>query len=222
MRRVMVLALVAAAAIVLVPHAWAKGPVVICGATGCAPLGDELSIRRWLPGYYARTDRVAPAVPSSYFVIRFADYGGTLAYWTPEAGVLRVGETTIVWARPHPDDLTALQKATVGLEPYAAPRAARAAVDADPGKPVEMRSVRGGATYLRLYSLGQPVARANGARTWLQIWVMGAPTPWTDGQNSLWISRRGALLLRDGTIVRIPISIADQIRKRVPLTLVST
>jgi hypothetical protein len=165
---------------------------------------------------------VAPALPSSYFVIRFAEYGGTLAYWIPEAGVLRAGETTIVWARPHRDDLTALQTATAGLEPYGAPRTARAAVDADPGKRVEMRSVRGGDTYLRLYSLGEPVARANGARTWLQIWVMGAPTPWTDGKNSLWISRRGALLLRDGTIVRIPSSTAEQIRKRAPLTLEST
>jgi hypothetical protein len=218
MRRVTVLALVAAAAIVLVPRALAKGPVLICGATGCAPLGDEQSIRRWLPGYYPRTARVAPALPSSYCVIRFAEYGGTLAYWIPGGGVLRVGSGRIVfWARPHPDDLTALQTATAELEPYAAPRAARAAVDADPGKSVEMRSVRGGDTYLRLYSLGQPVARANGPSSWLQIWVMGAPTPWTDGQNSLWISRRGALLLRDGTIVRIPISIAGQIRERAPL-----
>lgn len=222
MRRFAVAGVVAAAAIMFVPQASAKGPVVICGATGCAPLGNETSVLKWQPGYYPAVSRVAPAMPSSYFVIRFADFGGPLAYWVPGAEVLRVGERTIIWARPRPEELATLRAATAGLDSYRAPKAARAAVDADPSKAVDMRSARGGTTYLQLFSLGEPVVRAAAPRTWLQIWVMGSTTPWTDGLNSLWISRRGSLLLRDGTIVRIPAAVAEQIRRRAPLTLDST
>ncbi len=219
MRSAVVMFAIATAAVLLAPGAFAKGPVVTCGATGCAPLGDEQSVLKWQLGYYPPTSRVAPAAPSSYFVIRFAAYGGTLAYWVPAAGVLRVGGSgNTAWVRPRSDELMALQTATVALEPHVAPRVARAAVDADPAKPIEMRSARGGASYLSLYTLGQPVSSAPGVGAWLQIWVMGSPTPWTDGQNSIWISRRGALLRRDGTIARVPVSIADKIRKRAPLT----
>ena len=219
MRNVVLVFIIAVAAVFVAPPALAKGPVVICGTTRCAPLGDEQSVLNWSLGYYSPSTRVAPAAPSSYFVIRFPDYGGTLAYWIPIAGVLRVGgSNNTAWVRPRSDELTALQTATAGLEPYAPPRVAQAAVDADPAKPIDMRSARGGTTYLRLYTLGRPVSSAPGVGAWLQIWVMGSPTPWTDGQNSLWISRRGALLRRDGMIARVPVSIADKIRSRAPLT----
>jgi hypothetical protein len=219
MRRVLVVSFIAAA-VMLVPQAFAKGPVVICGVRECAPLGDEQSVQNW---QLDPTSRVAPAAPSPYFVLRFADYGGTSAYWIPSAGVLRVGglngsSNNTAWVRPRPDDLTALQAATAGLEPYPAPRTASAAVDADPAKWIDMRTARGGTTYLLLYTLGKPVTSAPAVGAWLQIWVMGSPTPWTDGQNSLWISLRGALLRRDGTMARVPISIANKIRKRLALT----
>src|SRR2546426_3998258 len=46
MRRVLVVSFIAAA-VMLVPQAFAKGPVVICGVRECAPLGDEQSVQNW-------------------------------------------------------------------------------------------------------------------------------------------------------------------------------
>ena len=49
--------------------------------------------------------------------------------------------------------------------------------------------------------------------TWLRIkFTADAPSPWTDGANDIRISRKGRLLWLDGSIVRIPLRVAQLIR----------
>jgi hypothetical protein len=54
---------------------------------------------------------------------------------------------------------------------------------------------------------------------WIGIWIGGRQTPWTDGRNSLRISKRGSLLRRDGQLVRLPRTLADRVRERKPLSI---
>lgn len=82
---------------------------------------------------------------------------------------------------------------------------------------VDFKPARGGRTYLRLYTLGTPTTVSPGAGGWLRIFVVGAMTPWTDGANSLWISKRGAFVSRDGSTALIPASVASRIRRGLPL-----
>jgi hypothetical protein len=198
------------ATVLLAPPAQAKGPIELCGASGCAPLSDNPLGVAWTAGSYRGSDRAAPAAPGPYYVIRFADVPSVLAYWVPGAGLLRVGDKAPSWVRAKADDLPLLTDTAAGLRAYPAPREARAAVD---GKPA-----RGGSTYLRLYTAGTQVSSGRSPSGWLGIWIMGRQTPWTDGRNSLWISRRGTLLRRDRQLVRIAPALADRIRARAPLT----
>lgn len=197
------------AVVLLAPPARAKGPLQLCGWAGCAQLGDDATEVAWLAGSYGSADRLPPPAPAPYFVLRFSEVPSVVAYWLPEADVLRVGGNHLSWVRTAPDDRAVLASAAAALRPYPAPRQARAAVD---GKPV-----RGGSTYLRLYTVGTPVSSGRSPSGWLGIWISGRQTPWTDGRNELWISRRGTLLRRDGQLVRLPRALAERIRARQPL-----
>jgi hypothetical protein len=191
--------------------AWAKGPVEICGGNGCKRLRAETHVAVNL-GTLAGRERVGPATPARFFSIRFRNAPGSpLAYWIPAANILRIGYQRALWVRPGVAEVTRLRAATTGLRPLPPPKNVTAAVDLEP--------VAGDLSYLRLYTVGEPTTSAANNGGWLKILIFqDRPTPWADGKNTLWISRQGALLRRDGQLVAIPPAVATQVRARLPLT----
>jgi hypothetical protein len=208
-RTILLAALALAALFVVAPSALAKGPLQVCGASGCVDLAPETETGKWVsaPG----GSSLAPPAPAPYFVLRFAEFGSSLGYWIPSASVLRTFQsTTAVWSAVSPETQATLVQLTAGLQPYAAPKRAVAFVDYD--------NVKRGETYLRLYTIGTPVVASPPASTvWLGIWLHGGTSPWTDGMSSFWISQKGNLLKRDGQVLRIPGAVAKRIRAHLPL-----
>ena len=212
MRRMLTIgALILAGLSLQAPPAQAKGQAEICGATSCRKLyGTETK-----PAVniltQARRARLSPAAPTQFFSIRFVDQPGSpLAYWMPTANRLRVGRERAIWIRPTEVEAALLRAKTHGLRPLSAPKSVSVAVNLKP--------VRGDLSYLRLYTLGHVTTKAADNGGWLKINIFGRSTPWTDGKNSLWISRRGAFLRRNGEIIVIPTTIAARVRARLPLT----
>ncbi|MCW2975869.1 MAG: hypothetical protein JWM06_1150 [Actinomycetia bacterium] len=208
-RTILLAVFVTAAVMAVAPSALAKGPLQVCGASGCVDLGPETDTSKWL-GNAPGASSVAPPAPAPYFVLRFGDFGGPQAYWIPSVSMLRTFQsTTVVWAAVAPETEAALVRLTTGLQPYAAPRGAVAFVDYD--------NVKRGETYLRLYTIGTPVASPPATTEWLGIWLHGGTSPWNDGMSSFWISKKGSLLKRDGQVLRISPAIAKRIRAHLPL-----
>lgn len=188
----------------------AKGAVEICGANGCTRLyGTEAKPAVNILTRAGRA-RFSPAAPTPFFSIRMVHRPGSpLAYWIPTAGLLRVGWERAQWISPTKVEARLLRAKTHGLRPWSAPKSVSVAVNLKP--------VRGDLSYLRLYTLGHVTVNAANHGGWLKISIFGRSTPWTDGKNSLWISRRGAILRRDGEIAAIPATIAARVRARLPL-----
>jgi hypothetical protein len=202
-------AIVAAVALAAAPAGLAKGPLQVCGASGCAALGPETDTPTWL-GAAPGASSLPPPAPAPYFVLRFSDIAATVAYWIPSASIMRtVQSNTIVWVGLAPDAEAALIRLTAGLQPYAAPKRAAAFIDYE--------NVKGGTTYMRLYTIGTPIESAPSSTVWLAIWLHGGKSPWNDGMSSFWISKTGSLLKRDGQILQIAPPLAKRIRAHQPL-----
>jgi hypothetical protein len=213
MRSMLLTAFAAVTVGIFAPSALAKGQINLCGASACAPLssGD------WVGGlvdWDSELHLSSPAAPSRYYEIRYAETTKPLGYWIPSTGVLRLRDDYLyqaIWVTPDQGQLTLLAKAAAGLDSFAAPTAAQAWVN---GRRV--KSARG---YLDLFSLGTSVSSWTGAKGWLNVYVRSrAESPWSDGANSLWVSRKGGWLKRDGQVLRIPIGLARRIRGRLPLS----
>jgi hypothetical protein len=211
MKRLLVAAVVGLA---FAPAAQAKGPLQICGASRCTLLGTEMQPPVRIVGVDpSTTPLVAPPAPAPYYVIRFTPFSDPLAYWIPSASLLRlVGSSTSVtgqWVATLPVEEGLLRDKAAGIEAYPAPTRTTAYVDYEP--------VKRATGYLRLWTIGTPVAAAPPTR-WLEVWLFGGRSPWNDRNTLFWISRKGSFLKRDdGVVLRIPASIADRIRKRQPL-----
>jgi hypothetical protein len=198
-------------AFAIAPQALAKGPIILCGAGLCAPVGTaETTPVRWLG---EDDGHVAPVAPAPFFKLQLDGISGLIGYWIPSSSVLRLSKSQggpAVWLQPRFDEVAALTQAAETLRPFAAPKRATVAVN--------NVIVRQSSTYLRLFTLGVPVATWTGANGWLPIYIWGAETPWTDGLNFMSISRAGSFLKRgDGDVVEVPARIADRIRHRLPL-----
>lgn len=200
-------AIAALCACIFVPQASAKGPIELCGANRCVQVGSEQSGLWWSSEHELRG---APVAPAPFLRLRFADIPGTLAYWIPEDGVVRTAPQggAGVWVRPTTDQVKLLTQAGATLRAFAAPKRATVTVG--------YRDVpRGGSTYLRLFTMGVPVAGASGARGWTRVLIWTGDTPWSYG---MWVSRAGAFLKRADAVVRISSALAERIRNRLPLT----
>ena len=207
--------LVLLAALAAVPSAAAKGPFQVCGATGCAVLGLEAAPPVRL-GADAATAAVAPVAPAPYFVVRFAEFGSSLAYWIPSARLLRLSQTQFgavrnVWVATLPAEDALLRDTAAGLTPFAAPKHLAVTVNYTPVKRKDAD------TYFRLFTIGTPLASPADV-AWLPIWVHGGVSPWNDGLSSFAISRTGSLLKRDGQVLQIPAALARRIRAAQPLS----
>jgi hypothetical protein len=193
----------------------------ICGASGCR---DILRWQNWVDG-----TTTGPVSASAYFSISYLDRRGKPVssdwpslYYVPAADVLRRDGGIATWVSPSGADL---REAVRGLRPFPRPRLARVIVGD--------RRARDPDSYLRLYELPssqRPPADPAGTkpsdrnalwryyervrRHWIAVNLWSArPTPWGDGANFVWISRRGALLRRDGELLRIPPALAERVRR---------
>lgn len=199
-------------ALAITPQALAKGPISLCGVGGCALVGTvETSPVRWLASEYA--GHVAPVAPAPFFKLQTGGYSGLIGYWIPSGSVLRLSQQQggpALWFQPRFGEVAALTQAAATLQPFPAPKRATVAVN--------NTIVRHSASYLRLFTIGVPVATWTGAKGWLPIYMWGSETPWTDGLNFMSISKAGSFLKRgDGDILKIPARVADRIRHRLPL-----
>jgi hypothetical protein len=206
MRRVLV---VLALFLVAVPAASAKGPFQVCGASGCAVLGDEMQPPVRLFGVPDGPTIATPA-PAPYYVVKFADIAETLAYWVPSVSALRIvpQHGTGAWVSALPAEVALLRAKTTGIRPYAPPTRVDAYVGYD--------HVARAFGWLKLATVGKPVA-LSAPRAWLEITFFGGHSPWNDGSSQLRIARTGNYLMRDGVTLTIPKLVADRIRKRLPL-----
>lgn len=195
----------------------------VCGASGCR---DVMRLLSWADGATTR-----PAPPSAYFAITYLDRQGRAAsdepllYYVPAADVLRRGSGIATWISPSGSDL---RQAVRGQRPFPRPRLAQVTVGG--------RRARDPDSYLRLYELPSsrlPPADPAGSKResetlwryyervlsyWIPVNLWSArPTPWGDGANFVWISRRGALLKRDGEVLRIPRPLAERVRRAASL-----
>ena len=140
---------------------------------------------------------------------------GQPAYFIPAAGEVRIVGTTdnAFWVKLAPDVAMKLRKAVRRVKPYRAPTTLTSVS-------VNDRSAARPSSYLRLYGIGRPTTSAPNGIHWLYISLLGASpsSPWTDGRNALWVSRRGHnYLKRDGETVRIPAAVAARIRRAAPI-----
>ena len=208
MRKLLV---VASVALALAPQALAKGPISLCGVDGCAPVGTVETSP--VPRLGEDAIQIAPVAPVPFFKLQLDGISGLIGYWIPSGSVLRLSETQggpAIWLQPRVDEVAALVKAAETLRPFAAPKRATVAVN----NTIVLHS----STYLRLFTIGVPVATWSGANGWLPIYIWGSDTPWTDGLNFMSISRNRSFLKRaDGDVVKIPARVADRIRHRLPL-----
>jgi hypothetical protein len=201
------------ASLLVAPTAVAKGPIQLCGRSGCVPLmaADEIhSSVRWQPGEFPTT--VRPSGRSSFYKLQYTGFG-PVGYWVPAARKLRLllaqgGPAR--WVVPSSTEEAALAAAAQDLAAFPAPRSATVAVD--------LHIVRHAETYLRLFAAGTPAQPGRSPGGWLPIFMWGGASPWNDGLDRLAVSRRGGWLKINDVTLRIPDRLAAQVRQRVPLT----
>jgi hypothetical protein len=229
------LAVVVAAVTLFVPSAAAKeAPTAlrVCGASGCATVGDAESAR----SIWTDARRIGPAAPAPYLRVQFVQGEDALypvqpMFYVPGAHALRIRNDVDIgeWRAPGELADAALVSAAARLRPFAPPAAVRAEVD--------RRPARDGSSYLRLFAVTGP-ARDDPAgrpppgdvserhlddwvayfgrvrRIWAPILLQSTPpSPWTDGASDLWIARRGSLVRRDGEVVAVPPDLAAKARR---------
>jgi hypothetical protein len=227
-RTLAILGIAAAAALAAAASAGAGGGgtvasgLWVCGPHGVAHLTGAIEKR--VPTKYDPSLKAAgPAAPHAFYR---ADLNGSttcavdqvspLAYFIPATGEVRIeGKAigSVLWVKLAPDVAAELRKAVDKVKPYRAPTKLTSALIND-------QSVVRPSSYLRLYTIGRPVKRAPKGIHWLYISLfrVGPPSPWTDRQNNLFVSRRGHnYLKRDGQIVRIAASVAARIRRAAPI-----
>jgi hypothetical protein len=197
-----------------VPAAQAKAPpngATLCGAANaCVPLTYQESemLQIWhVTGWRA------PGAPAPYYALRVrwqATGREEMFYWVPSRGLVRKQYEWggVAWFRV-PSRQT-LPPSVVGIAPIAMPRVTAATVGG--------RRVKAPATYLRLLSAGRQVSM-NPIIDWLRVrFVTSTPSPFTDANTDVRISKDGAYLLRDRFVFKIPARLADRARRGLSLS----
>ncbi len=190
----------------------------VCGPRGSAQIPGGLIDS--VPIVYSKGLRAAaPPPPQPFYRVGLSsgrscalvtDVG--TAFFIPGAGEVRIygADGNALWIKLSSRVTTRLRKLVRRVRPYGAPKRLREVSINDV-------SARRPSSYLHLYTLGTPTRVAGAAVGWLPILFFGATSPWTDGKNSIWISRRGDYLKRDGQLVRISASLATRIRHARPI-----
>jgi hypothetical protein len=201
--------------------------VRICGSAACRVVSDRDAVRLMVGAMSGPATGLSPSPLAAFFTIDVlaSAYGSEWyprGYFIPATARVRSSYSHVAtwsWAGSAGPPLRA---ATLELVPFARPRIARVEVDG--------RAARDPASYERVYTLrGAPALDAAGdaapdalwgerlqhlRRDWLPVNLWTArPSPWGDGANFVWLSRRGSVLKRDGELVRIPAGLAERIRR---------
>lgn len=227
MKRAVIAALLAASFLVVTAGAEAKEPPAgfqLCGSNGCATIGmndgEPLAISLFFGG--GSVEVWTPmSTPAPFYSLRWSYEQGQVhtAYFVPDLNMVRfVGDSgsatvdprgPVHWVRLDANARAILDRIATPLEPTPAPSPSTVMVGG--------KAVQDPASYLRLWSVGKPTYR----------WPLGGflkikvtcdvASPWTDESAHLSIARRGPFLLRDSAILRIPATLAKQVRARVSL-----
>jgi hypothetical protein len=135
-----------------------------------------------------------------------------MAFFIPAVGEIRIYGPggNAFWSKLPSEVTVRLRNVVRTVKPYGAPKALSQVVinDSSAARP---------SSYLRLYTVGVPTRAAHVAAGWISILFFGPTSPWTDGRNSLWISRHGDYLRRDGQLVHLSASLAARIRRAKPI-----
>jgi len=227
MRRAAIAALLAASFLVVTAGAEATGPPAgfeLCGSNGCATIGmndgEPLAISLFF-GVGSVEVRTPMATPAPFYSLRWSYQQEQVhtAYFVPDLNMIRfVGDSAsatvdprgaIHWLRLDAQARGILDRIATVLQPTPAPSPSTVTVGG--------KAVQDPASYLRLWSVGKPTY------SWplsgfVKIKITcDVASPWTDESGHLSIARRGAFLLRDSTVLRIPAKLARQVRARVSL-----
>jgi len=227
-RRIPAAALLAASILAVTSSAQAKAPpsgFEVCGTAACASItafadAEPLAISLFY-GSDGSAELWTPKVPAaSFFAVHWSFQQGEThtGYYVPLLNAFRyVGSASgpesagalVHWIKLGEGARTVLERLTSTLQPFPAPVPSRVTVG---GKPVQDPE-----SYLRLWSVGKPTY------TWPATGFMAIKatcdlqTPWTDRAAHLSIARRGAFLMRDSTVYRIPAKLARLVRARASL-----
>jgi hypothetical protein len=233
-------ALLAIAALAVPSAGHGKGPTIeglrFCGSSGCRDVTDKGVVRLLLPVAWNGTPR-GPAAPGPYYSMRLLDdrrrpvdshgLGLSTLFFVPGAGALRTGGAIAKWRRlgPYASDF---RRATQRMRPFTRPRLVKVEVDGraakEPRSYLQLYEVRGRFAHdpagLHPHILGDYSAGAVGqyyqrvVRHWIPVNLWSsAPSPWGDGANFVWVSRRGSLLKRDGEVLQISAGLAKRVRR---------
>jgi hypothetical protein len=191
--------------------AQAKAPpdgVQVCGIDAvCTQLGwqdaEQLPMALWSDSY----DGAAPAAASPFYVLHWhwsADEQH-MAYYVPRAGkVWHVWPTGITEWSDLSSNTTVLHAASAALKPFPVPTIVSVTVGGRPARDPQ--------SYLRLFGRGFLTWPVQEIR-WIRVKIVGdAPSPWTDPSSEVFVSRHGRFLSVDGTILKIPLQLAQRIR----------
>ena len=203
------LAGVAVMLLTIVPAAQAKEMVYTgaCGAAGCTTFKPSISVSpHGLPG------SVVPPLQSYYVLqVGYGD-GKTIAvrgaqYFVAGAGAVigkDVPGPSDGWAKLPGKTLTAVRKATTGLQPFPAPVPVRAYVGT-----TRMADAR---PFTSLLGPLQPVAMPRTGESPIPIGLEWAkPNPWTTAGALLSYLPKARVVIRIDGYFRVPTSVADRI-----------
>jgi len=227
MRRAAIAALLAASFLVVTAGAEAKGPPAgfeLCGSNGCATIGmndgEPLAISLFFGGGSVEV-RTPMATPAPFYSLRWSYQQEQVhtAYFVPDINMIRfVGDSAsatvdprgaIHWLRLDAQARGILDRIATALQPTPAPSPSTVTVGG--------KAVQDPASYLRLWSVGKPIYKWPRSGFVKINLTCDVASPWTDESAHLSIARRGAFLLRDSTVLRIPAKLARQVRARVSL-----
>ncbi len=217
-RTLLVLALSLLVAVTAASDAAASGSGHwVCGPRGSAQIPGGLIDH--VPILYSKGLRAAPPPrPHAFYWIGLSGSRSCAlvtedtAFFIPRAGEVRISgpDGNAFWTKLSSRVAVRLRKLVRKVRPYGGPKRLREVTINDV-------SARHPSSYLHLYTLGTPTRSASSAAGWLPILFFGTTSPWTDGKNSLWISRHGAYLRRDGQLVRLSASLATRVRRGEPI-----
>jgi hypothetical protein len=212
MTRTLCVVSVVLAALFVVAGAPAKAPpggVDICGAdTACVHLTWQQAESNWALWSSANAPSAAPGAVAPFLLVRWQWPGQAeqTAYYVPANGQVRQHDSTGLTSWLKVANAPELRRMTAGLTPYPVPEVTRVTVA---GRPV-----RDPQSYLRMFGAGESWFATILPRFLPITFTSNEPSPWTDGADDYFISRKGRLLWIDGNIVRIPLQLAQRIRAR--------
>jgi len=229
MRHMLAAALVAATTLAITGSAHAKAPpsgFAICGSSACKAISvsgdaEQLAIDLFYGGDNS-TELWSARVPvAQFFSVRWSFGPGAphVGYYVPLLNAFRyvgdasapagAGQGWVHWIKLGAGVRAIFERITASLQPFPAPVPSRVTVGG--------KAVRDPSSYLRLWSVGKATYAYPSSGFMAIKATCDLASPWTDTAATLQISRRGAFLMRDSSVYRIPARLARLVRARAPL-----